>query len=119
MVSVSRRPLRDESGRIVKWYGPTSTSRTGSKLRKLFRASERSLRTSEQNLRLIFDTIPALVCTMNAQGEMEMANQQIYDYFGVPFEEISNWSFSGVVHPDDLEGVVARWRHSVETRSTL
>ena len=108
-------PLRDESGRIVNWYGTNFDIEDRKQAEAALRASERSLRTSEQNLRLIFDTIPALVCTMNARGETEMVNQQTYDYFGVPFEEIKNWSLSGAVHPDDLEGVVARWRHSVET----
>jgi PAS domain S-box-containing protein len=101
-------PLRDESGQVIKWYG------TNFDIEDRKRAEE-ALRGSEHNLRLIFDTIPALVCTMSAQGELELVNQQTYDYFGISLDELKNWSLIGAVHPDDLDAVVARWHYSVET----
>jgi len=101
-------PLRDESGQIIQWYG------TNFDIEDRKRAEE-ALRASEHNLRLIFDTIPALVCTMSAQGELEFVNEQTYDYFGIPLDELKDWSLIGAVHPNDLDGVVDQWRHSVET----
>ena len=46
---------------------------------------------------------------------MELVNQQVLDYFGKTLEELKNWAFIGAVHEDDLDGVIAKWRHSIET----
>ena len=46
------------------------------------RRTEQELRSNEQSFRLMVDTIPGLVCTMGAEGEVELVNRQILDYFG-------------------------------------
>src|SRR6266478_1204981 len=101
-------PLRNDSGRIVKWYG------TNTDLEERKRAEE-ALRSNEQSLRLIVDTIPGLVCTMSAAGEVELLNRQVLEYFGKTTEELKNWATSDAVHPDDLPRLIDAWRHSVET----
>src|ERR1700726_4715149 len=52
------QPLRDRSGRVIRWYGIATD------IEDLKRAEE-GLREREQNLRLVVDSIPGLVCTMN------------------------------------------------------
>jgi PAS domain S-box-containing protein len=101
-------PFRDESGGIARWYG-TSTDIHDRK------RAEEALRESENHLRLIVDTIPGLVCTLKANWEVECVNQQTRDYFGMTLDDLKGWEFIGVVHPDDLERVVAKCRHSAET----
>jgi formate hydrogenlyase transcriptional activator len=101
-------PLLDESGRVVKWYG------TNTDLEERKRA-EQALRANEQSLRLIVDSIPGFVCTLNAAGEVELLNRQVLDYFGKAPEELKNWAISDAVHPADLPRVIDAWRHSVET----
>lgn len=71
--------------------------------------------TREQELRLIVDTIPGLVCLMTAAGETELVNQRVLDYFGCSLDELKQWDTGDLVHPDDLPAVAARWRRSVET----
>jgi PAS domain S-box-containing protein len=70
-------------------------------------------RESEQAFRLIVESIPGLVCTMTAGGEVEFVNQRILDYTGKTIEELRDWS--PLVHPDDLALVMARWMRSIET----
>jgi PAS domain-containing protein len=53
---------------------------------------EEALRASELNLRLIVDTIPGLVCTMNASGEIELLNRRVLEYFGKTTEELKSWA---------------------------
>lgn len=65
-------PLRDGSGRVVKWYG------TNTDLEERKRAEE-ALRANAQSLRLIVDTIPGLVCTMNAAGEVQLLNPRSWN----------------------------------------
>jgi len=105
---IRAQPLRDQSGEIVKWYG------TNTDIEDRKRAEE-ALRDREQSLRLMFESIPALVCRLKADWEVEHANHELLDYFGKTLEELKDWAFVGVVHPDDLERVIARCRHSTET----
>lgn len=99
-------PLFDESGNVVKWYG------TNTDIEDRKRAEE-ALRASEHNFRLIADSIPGLVCTMTANGEVELANRQIVDYFGKTVAELKDWY--ALVHEDDRARVRAAWIHSVQT----
>jgi formate hydrogenlyase transcriptional activator len=79
------------------------------------RRSEALLAESEQRFRLIVDSIPGLVDTMTAEGELEFASQQFLDYFGKTLDELKGWTTSDLVHPDDRSRVVAAWKHTVET----
>ncbi len=76
---------------------------------------EAALQESEQRFRRIVDTVPGLVCTLSAAGEVELVNRQVLEYFGKTTEELKNWGTSNVVHPDDLPRVFDAWTRSVET----
>jgi PAS domain S-box-containing protein len=71
------------------------------------------LQREEQNFRLIVDTVPGLLCTMTARGEVEFVNQGILDYTGWTLEELADWR--PLIHPDDLAMVMTRWTRSVQT----
>src|SRR6266436_1963752 len=77
--------------------------------------AKEALRASEESFRLIVDSIPGLVLTMRAQGELEFVSQQGLDYSGKTLEELKGWTNSDIVHPDDLSRVLATWKTSVET----
>src|SRR6202790_3849712 len=102
------QPLRDQSGRVIRWYGVALDIEDGKRV-------EEALRASEQSLRLVVDSIPGLVCTMNAAGEFQLFNRQILEYLGGTPEELKSWATSDVVHPDDLPRVMAAFRSSIET----
>src|SRR5260221_4889913 len=102
------QPLRDRTGRVIRWYGVATD------IEDLKRAEE-GLREREQNLRLVVDSIPGLVCTMNAAGEVQRLNRQVLEYFGKTTEELKNWATSDVVHPDDRARVIAAFSRSIES----
>src|SRR6202158_834229 len=77
--------------------------------------NEAALRESEQRFRLIVETIPGFVCTLSAEGEVELLNRQVLEYFGKTTAELKNWANSDAVHPDDLPRAIDAWRRSVET----
>ncbi len=77
--------------------------------------AEQALSASEESFRLIVDSIPGLVVTMTAEGELEFVNQQCLDYFGMTLDKLKSWTTSDIVHPDDLSRVLAMWRRSIET----
>jgi formate hydrogenlyase transcriptional activator len=77
--------------------------------------AKESWRASEERFRLIVDSIPGLVLTMTAEGELEFVSQQGLVYSGKTLDELKAWATSDTVHPDDLSRVLATWRRSVET----
>src|SRR5215471_14538308 len=104
---ISANPLRDESGKIIKWYG-TSTDIEDRK------RSEGGVRASELSWRQIVDNIPGLVATMGATGEVEFLNRQTLEYFGKTNEELKDWALTDVVHPEDLPRVIEARIKSIE-----
>lgn len=96
------------SGGDTRWFG------TNIDIDDRKRA-EVALAASESQLRLLVDTIPGLVSTMNANGDLETVNRQVVEYLGKSSSELQDWAFIGTVHQDDVAGVVARWRRSVAT----
>src|SRR5271155_648517 len=101
-------PLMDELGNVVRWYG------TIIDIEDRKRAEDR-LRSSEQNFRLIVNSIPGYVCALTASGEIEFVNNQVLEYFGRTFDELKNWAASDAVYPDDLPDAIATMRTSIET----
>jgi len=101
-------PLRDESGKILRWYGTNIDIEDRKRV-------EEGLRASELSWRQIVDNVPGLVATMGPMGEVEFLNRQTLEYFGRTNEELKNWSLIGAVHPDDLPGVIAARQKCIET----
>jgi formate hydrogenlyase transcriptional activator len=93
-------PLRDSEGRIIRWYSLITDIDDRKRV-------EEALRASELNLRLVVDSIPGLVSTMNAAGEPQFFNRQLLEYFGRTPEELKSWAANDLVHPDDLLRVMA------------
>jgi formate hydrogenlyase transcriptional activator len=77
--------------------------------------NEATLKENEQRFRLIVETIPGLVCTLSAAGEVELLNRQVLEYFGKTTEELKNWTTSDAIHPDDLPRMIDAWRRAIET----
>jgi len=99
-------PLRDPLGTIVQWCG-TNTDIDDRK------RAEEALRASELDFRLILDSIPGLVATMTAEGEVEFVTQRILDYTGRTLEQLKDWA--PLIHEDDLAVVSTSWKRSIET----
>src|SRR6202048_91214 len=77
--------------------------------------AEEALRSHEQNLRLLVDTIPGLVVTTTPAGEIELLNRQVLEYFDKTPEELANWRPSDAIHPDDLPLTIAASTRSIQT----
>src|SRR5262249_43389438 len=66
----------------------------------------------------IVDGISALITVTTADGEVELVNRQVLDYFGKSLDELKRWATTDAVHPDDLPRVIAAWERSVELGQT-
>jgi PAS domain S-box-containing protein len=63
--------------------------------------AEEARRVSEENLRLIIDTSPIGICTVDSLGNFVMTNLAYEQILGYSKEELGNLSFFDVTHPED------------------
>ena len=94
-------PLKDERGRIIRWYV------TGTDIDDRKR-SEQNLRESEENLRTITDAIRQSIVVLAPDGTMLYANRVVRELTGLTIREVNDQTFlTRVFHPDDLDRVLA------------
>src|SRR6266446_6357259 len=74
-----------------------------------------ALTSSEQELRLVVETIPALVWKAGPDGRFEYVNKRVLEYIGAPLGEIIGWGWMEKVHPDDIAFKVSHWLESLES----
>ena len=103
-------PLRDNQGMVVRWYCVLTDIEDRKR-------TEEALRSREQQLRLMVDSIPALISIRTATGEVEVINRQCVDYTGMTLDQLKNWP--DAMHPDDRAKIIARWEHSIESGDPL
>src|SRR5882672_8505773 len=65
---------------------------------------------SENRLRTIIDTIPALAWSARPDGSAEFFNRRWLDYAGLSAEEAADWGWMAAVHADDLNRLADYWR---------
>jgi PAS domain S-box-containing protein len=73
------------------------------------------IKTNEESLRLIVDSIPGQIAVMTAGGEVELVNRQILEYFGKTTEQLQNWATNDSFHPDDIRRTSDAWKRALET----
>jgi PAS domain S-box-containing protein len=101
-------PARDGQGNIIKWYGSSVDIEDR-------RRAEDAVRHSEEHLRLVIDTAPAMLHSARPDGYVDFFNKRWLEYVGASLENIRGWGWTSVIHPDDVEDVVGKWRSSVAT----
>jgi formate hydrogenlyase transcriptional activator len=90
-------PFRDETGKIVYWYG----SSTDIEDRK---RAEEKLRQDERELRRITDAIAQTIVVQSPEGVAIYANQAVLDYTGLTIEDVTASDFRAqIFHPEDIE----------------
>ena len=65
------------------------------------------------DFRLLIDSLPALIHTSLPDGYLDFFNQGWLDYVGRPLEDLLGWSWTEYIHPEDVEGIVEKWRASL------
>jgi len=89
--------LRDETGKIVRWYGTCTDIET-------LKQTEAKLREDERELRRITDLIPQAIVVQDPSGSPIYANQTTLDYTGLTAADVIAPLFrERIFHPDDLE----------------
>src|SRR5208282_1386955 len=69
-----------------------------------------SAKESEDRTRLIIDTVPAQLWTESPEGVVDFVNRRWIDYTGMTLEQAVGSGWNRMVHPDDIERVLSKWR---------
>lgn len=77
------------------------------------KAAEVELRTSEERLRTLAESLPHLVWTCRADGWCDYLSRQWVEYTGRPAEEQLGAGWADHVHPEDRPGVEREWALAV------
>jgi PAS domain S-box-containing protein len=70
---------------------------------------------TEDALRLVVDTTPALIHTGWPDGYLDYFNRGWLDFVGKSLEEMCGWRWSDVVHPEDVAGIMQKWQAALTT----
>jgi PAS domain S-box-containing protein len=65
---------------------------------------------AEDQTRLIIDTVPAQLWTESPDGVVDFVNRRWVDYTGMTLEQAVGSGWNRMVHPDDIERVLSKWR---------
>jgi len=89
-------PLRDDDGKVVKWYGTLTNI-------DALKETESALQMREHELVGIIDTIPSMLWSISPMGQTTHLSQRCLAYCGVPLDELMHRGWERFIHPDDLE----------------
>src|SRR5258706_3762009 len=101
-------PFTDAQGQIVKWFG-TSTDIEEQK------RTEQRLKESEENLRVLAETVPQLVWTTGPDNRLDYCNQRYCAYAHATFEQLQGHGWRQFLHPEEAERALTLRQHSLET----
>jgi PAS domain S-box-containing protein len=77
--------------------------------------AEVALFSSEGQLRLLVETIPALVWKAGPEGDIEYVNKRVLEYLGATLGDVIGWGWAERVHPDDIEFKTNTWLANLES----
>jgi PAS domain S-box-containing protein len=70
-------------------------------------------RDQTSDLQLLVDSAPSLIHTGRADGYLDFFNQTWLTYVGRSLEDLQGWKWTAFIHPEDVEGIVEKWRASL------
>jgi two-component system, cell cycle sensor histidine kinase and response regulator CckA len=104
--------LKDRLGRLGIAVSQAVEQR---RLREANQEAQRALRESEEQYRVLADSIPDIVWTSSPAGAIEYVNRQGTRYTGCTVADFADGSWGRVVHPHDIERIGALWHEGLTT----
>jgi PAS domain S-box-containing protein len=65
------------------------------------------------DLQLLVHSAPSLIHTSRPDGYLDFFNQTWLGYVGRSLEDLQGWKWTAFIHPEDVEGIVQKWRASL------
>ena len=71
--------------------------------------------STQERLRLVIEATPAMIHSALPDGFLDFFNRRWLEYLGCSLEEVQGWGWTAVIHPEDVAGIVGKWRKALET----
>ena len=115
-------PLWTAEGTLLYWVGVNLEIEDRKQAEEKLRSSEAHLiealadvKKSEERLRLVVDSIPALIHTARPDGYLDYFNRRWLEYLGVTLDKVAGWNWTAFIHPEDVDGILTKWRACLAT----
>jgi PAS domain S-box-containing protein len=79
------------------------------------RQAQLAIQESENKFRLLSNAMPQFVWIGDTQGNLYYFNEAVYEYSGLIEEEAMNGGWMRIVHPDDKDENIKKWKQSIAT----
>ncbi|MDO3431876.1 PAS domain S-box protein [Rhizobium sp. CBN3] len=112
--TLRQKPRLDPEGNVVRWYGVVLDIEDRKQAENALKETKTALAASEENLSLIINSLPVLVWSARPDGSADFVNKSWLDYAGRPADQILEWGFLELYHPDDIPGMVDIWKRDLE-----
>jgi PAS domain S-box-containing protein len=81
---------------------------------------EKALRESETRFHQLADSMPQIVWSADAKGDIDYRNKRFHEQTGLKDEDLLRVNiWYKILHPDDAEEASRKWQHSVQTGETF
>ena len=109
-VHVVAQAVRDEKGNL-EYVGAVMDVTEQHQARAALETAYDEIKKSQHRLRLVIDTIPGMVWSGLPDGTFDFVNEPWLRYLGCSWEELSaQGGLMSVVHPDEVEESLDRWK---------
>jgi PAS domain S-box-containing protein len=106
-VSLTVSPIKDRAGKVV---GSSKIARDIGPGKR----AEQALRESEARFRIMADSVPLLIWSVDARGQLQFVNAAYCAFFGKTQEDVQGLNWQALVHPDDLPAYRAAFVAALE-----
>ena len=72
-------------------------------------------KNASERFRMLAEAMPQKMNTTDAEGNIDYLNQQWFDYTHMKFEQLKDWGWDKIMHPEDLAISTEKWRYSLDT----
>lgn len=105
------QPLKNEHGETIGVVGAAIDITEQVVTRK-------RVEQSEKELNELANSVPQLVWVADSNGDVLYYNNRVSEFAGASKKQDGNWSWEGLIHPDDLNETARAWRASVKNGTT-
>ena len=96
------------------WFGASTAALVLLLLAGAYQLRMRQVRRGEKQLRDVIETVPAMVWSAKPDGSVDFANRRWQEFTGRP-DQSPGWGWQAVVHPDEWDAYLSKWRASLAT----
>lgn len=77
--------------------------------------AEADFREIADRFRFMAESMPQKIFTATPEGNVNYFNAQWMEFTGLSFEQIRDWGWTQLIHPEDVEENVRDWQRSIDT----